>query len=88
MNLTPEEREKINKRAARFGEKTVDDILAEENAKKEEIMAKREAEKQDRETKKAEIIAAKEAEEAKKRARAERFGMAGGDEGPTKKAKM
>ena len=40
------------------------------------------------ETKKAEIIAAKEAEEAKKRARAERFGMAGGDEGPTKKAKM
>ena len=83
--MSPEEREKLNKRAARFGLKTIDDMEAEEKQKQEEKMAKIQARKDARIAHKEAKKAAREEEEEKKRKRAERFGMT--SESPVKKAR-
>lgn len=86
--MSPEEREKLNKRAARFGMPTLDDIEAEQKKVEEEKLAKIQAKKDARIAYKEAKKAAREAEEEKKRKRMERFGVTTATpDSPAKKAK-
>ena len=93
VELSAEEREKLNERARRFGLPTLDERDAAAKAKVEEEEAARVARKAEKEAaweaKKAARIADREAEQELKRKRAERFGEGekAEEESPSKKVK-